>query len=421
MYKITLFLLILINMNVFSKEITKADKELIFKKADDIMLKIAAYGQRKPNLTVKKALTSKQGVKLYLDLELRKQYKGNQFLAEEQILKLMGLINPDVDYEKAIKNVLSREVAGYYNPKNNTMYIADWLPLSQQEIVLAHELFHAVQRQNYPAMEKMMDSDNSNSDSKLAISSILEGEATAIMLDYEGVIKRKSDMSFDKIPALEFFFNMSMAMNPSQSFKKYSKYPQIMMGMMIFPYIKGLVFLKYFKQHGGWKAIDNIYKRLPVSTEQILHVDKYLKNEKPLNITLENKEHILKNCEYIEHSMFGEAFLYEIFMNDMNNKTNIEDAEGWNGDKIFVYKCKNQYSAIFISQWDTKKDAREFLKAIKYFLKDSFNGKLIKNKKTNFKIKKSKNQYYTGKINNKKVTIFLNFSKELIKNSKSIK
>ncbi len=415
MYKITLFLLVFVNINAFSKEITQKDKELIFKKADDIMLKIATYGQRKPNLTVKKALTSKQGVKLYLDVELKKQYKGNQFLAEEQVLKLMGLINHDIDYEKAIKNVLSKEVAGYYNPKNNTMYIADWLPLSQQEIVLAHELFHAVQRQNYPAMEKMMDEDNSNSDSKLAISSILEGEATAIMLDYEGVIKRKSNMSFDKIPALEFFFNMSMAMNPSQSFKKYSKYPQIMMGIMIFPYIKGLIFLKYFKQHGGWKAIDNVYKRLPLSTEQIIHVDKYLANEKPIIITLDNKENILSGCKYIDKSMFGEAFLYTIFKNDMLNKTNIEDAEGWNGDKIFIYKCDNQYSAVFISEWDTPKDAKEFFRAIKYFFKDSTSGKLIKNQKRMFKIKKAKNKYYVAKIKNKKVVVFLNINKELLK------
>lgn len=409
-----LFLFITVNIISFSKEITKKDKELIFKKADDIMLKIATYGERKPNLTVKKALTSKEGVKLYLDTELKNQYKGNQFLAEEQVLKLMGLINPDIDYEKAIKNVLSKEVAGYYNPKNNTMYIADWLPLSQQEIVLAHELFHAVQRQNYPAMEKMMNEDNSNSDSKLAISSILEGEATAIMLDYEGVIKRKSDMSFDKIPALEFFFSLSMAVNPSQSFKKYSKYPQIMMGIMMFPYIKGLIFLKYFKQHGGWKAIDNIYKRLPISTEQIIHVDKYLANEKPIKIDLKNKENLLGGCKYIDKSMFGEAFLYTIFKNDMLNKTNIEDAAGWNGDKIFIYKCDNEYSAVFISDWDTQKDAKEFFRAIKYFFKDSTSGKLIKNRKRVFKIKKSKSKYYVGKIKNKKVIVFLNIKKDLL-------
>jgi hypothetical protein len=222
-------------------------------------------------------------------------------------------------------------------------------------------------------------------------------------------------MSFDKIPALEFFFNIFMAINPSQSFKKYSNYPQIMMGITIFPYIKGLVFLKYFKKHGGWKAVDNIYKRLPISTEQILHIDKYLSNEKPINVTLKNKKKLLKGCEYIGYSMLGEAFLYEIFKNDMINNTNIEDASGWNGDKFFVYRCGNQYSGVFISQWDTKKDAKEFLNAIKYFLIQSVNGTLKEDKELSFKIENAKNTYYTGRIDDKKTTLLLSFDKKLLK------
>jgi len=398
MFRVFFVLLFLLSVSIFSKEVNKKSNEDIFKKADEIMLKIASYGERKPNLTVKKALTSKKAVIEYLDSEIKNQYKENQFLAEEEVLKLMGLINEDVDYEKAIKSVLGQEVAGYYNPKNNTMYIADWLPMAQQEIVLAHELFHAVQKQNYPAMEKMMAEDNSNPDKKLAVASILEGEATAIMLDYEAVIKRKSSMSFDKIPGLEFIVNISMAMNPSKAFNKYSKYPQIMMSIMIFPYIRGLMFLKYFKAEGGWKAIDEIYKRLPVSTEQILHVDKYLKNELPKKIELKNKEKLLDGCKYIEKSMFGEAFLYTIFKNDMIDKTSVKDAEGWNGDRVFVYKCDNQYSAILITEWDSENDAKEFLKAIKFFLKESLKGT---------------NKLYSGKMKDKKVIVLLNTKREL--------
>jgi len=247
-------------------------------------------------------------------------------------------------------------------------------------------------------------SDNSNSDKKLAISSILEGEATAIMMDYEMLIKKKSNMSFDKIPALEFMINMSMAFSPSKSFNKYSKYPQLMMSMMIFPYVKGLVFLKYFKKKGGWKAIDNIYKRMPISTEQILHIDKYLSNEKPKKIEFNNKKTILKNCEYINSSMFGEAFFYNIFMHDKLANTDVSAAAGWNGDKIFIYKCNKEYLGISISEWDSKKDASEFLKAVKLFLNSSINN-------TKY------NKPYIF-IKNEKVILLLNFNKNLIKKIK---
>jgi hypothetical protein len=409
MIKFLFILFILININTFSKDIEQKENEEIFKKADEIMLKISKYGRRNPNLTVKKSFTSKNDVMKYLDSELKNQYKKNQFLAEEQALKLMGLIENNVNYENAIKSVLSQEVAGYYNPKNNTMYIADWLPINQQEIVLAHELFHAVQKQNYPAMEKMLNEDNSNPDRKLAISSILEGEATAIMLDYESVIKRKGKMSFDKIPALEFIINMSMLINPSQSFSKYSKYPQVMMGLMVFPYIRGLMFLKEFKKNGGWEAVDDIYKRLPISTEQILHIDKYLSNEKPLEIEFKNKDIFFENCIYLDSSIYGEAFFYTLFKNDNISKTNIEDSDGWNGDKIFVYKCKDYYSAILITEWDTKKDASGFLHSIGIFFKSSIqNSNLLKSNKMEFNIKTKLNKFYIGILNKKRVVVLLN-------------
>jgi len=416
MLKLLITIFILTSFIIYSKELSLKDKNEVFKKADDIMLKISKYGERKPNLTVKKSLTSKKDVIKYLDSEIKAQYSENQFLAEEQIMKLFGLINKDVNYLKAIKYVLSQEVAGYYNPKNNTMYIADWIPIALQEIVLAHELFHAVQKENYKVMDKIMNSDNSNSDEKLAISSLLEGEATAIMMDYEMVIKKKSNMSFEKVPMLEFMLNMSMAMSPSKSFNKYSKYPQVMMAMMVFPYIKGLVFLTHFKKAGGWKAIDKIYKRLPISTEQILHIDKYISNEKPIKIKLKNKETLIKNCKYLGESVLGEASLYTIFQHDKLNETNISDADGWNGDKIYVYDCNKTYSAIFITQWDTVKDASEFLSSIAKFLNDSVGkNSQIKLKSNSFKISLKNNKQYYGLANNKRVIVLLNLNNSLIK------
>jgi len=420
MKKILIIVLILFAFNLISKELSLEGRKEIFKKADKIMLQISKYGKRKPNLTVKKSLTSKKEIIAYLESELKAQYKGKQFLAEEQVLKLMGLINEKVDYKKAIKDVISKEVAGYYNPKNNTMYIADWIDVDMQEPVLAHELFHAVQRENYDAMDKMMSNGKINSDESLAISSLMEGEATAIMMDYEMVIKNKRDLPFDKVPMLEFILNLSVKLAPSKSFDNYSNYPQVMMSMMIFPYVKGLLFLKHFKKEGGWEAIDKIYKRLPISTEQILHVDKYLKNEKPIKIKLKNKKKLISSCKYIGESVFGEAFFYNIFKNDNINRTTVNAAKGWNGDKIFIYKCKDRFSGILISEWDSKLDAKEFLNDIKLFLIESKKGELANNSEKGFYIVKEDDKNFAGVIQDEKVIILLNFEKDSINNIRGI-
>ena len=56
---------------------------------------------------------------------------------------------------------------------------------------------------------------------------------------------------------------------------------------MIFPYLRGMVFCAKLTNDGGWKAIDEAYRNPPLSTEQILHPEKYrAKPDSPMSIDL---------------------------------------------------------------------------------------------------------------------------------------
>ena len=56
---------------------------------------------------------------------------------------------------------------------------------------------------------------------------------------------------------------------------------------MIFPYFKGMVFCAKIANQGGWAAIDDVYRNPPLSTEQILHPEKYrAKPDFPMTIDL---------------------------------------------------------------------------------------------------------------------------------------
>ena len=56
---------------------------------------------------------------------------------------------------------------------------------------------------------------------------------------------------------------------------------------MIFPYFRGMVFCAKLDQRGGWAAIDEVYRNPPLSTEQILHPEKYrAKPDFPMTIDL---------------------------------------------------------------------------------------------------------------------------------------
>ena len=56
---------------------------------------------------------------------------------------------------------------------------------------------------------------------------------------------------------------------------------------MIFPYFQGMVFCAKLANEGGWAAIDDVYRNPPLSTEQILHPEKYrAKPDYPMAIDL---------------------------------------------------------------------------------------------------------------------------------------
>ena len=65
----------------------------------------------------------------------------------ELVLKKFGLLPRDFDLEKLLVALLREQVAGYYDPKTKTVNLLDWVPMEEQEPVMAHELTHALQDQ----------------------------------------------------------------------------------------------------------------------------------------------------------------------------------------------------------------------------------------------------------------------------------
>ena len=71
------------------------------------------------------------------------------------MLKKFGLLPRDFNLETFLVALLKEEVAGYYDPKTKTVNLLDWVPMEEQEPVMAHELTHALQDQEM-GMQKWM-------------------------------------------------------------------------------------------------------------------------------------------------------------------------------------------------------------------------------------------------------------------------
>ena len=136
-----------------------------------------------------------------------------------------------------------------------------------EERTYVHELIHGIQQQHFD-IEAMRDGLEGNSDAKLALRALIEGDATLGTARY----------------AVEYMSPAERVAEPPASpalIRVFRAAPRVIQAQYVFPYRDGGVFVDGLYQEGGWQAVDEAFARPPRSTEQVLHPDKYESAEPP--------------------------------------------------------------------------------------------------------------------------------------------
>jgi len=274
--------------------------------------------------------------------------------ASEALLKAFGLAPPEFAYRSFLIKLLAEQVAGYYDPKAQQFYLADWIELDGQKPVMAHELTHALQDQhfNLKRFEKWPKGD---SDAELAAHALIEGDATLAMTLY---------MSKNPLIALAFIRSLGAQEAASEQFKQA---PRAVRFSLLFPYEEGSAWATQLYKRGGWEMVSQAFTKLPQSTEQILHSNKYFSYEAPQKLTLpEFKTALGPTWKRLDNDVNGEWGYYLILDEYLNDATESKRASaGWGGDRFVIYESA-QPGETFVAQltaWDTPEDAREFFEA----------------------------------------------------------
>ena len=314
-------------------------------------------------LEVKKPIrwegTSKDKVRADLLKTLNEQYAPGEMEKEGDALKALGLIPRDMQYKEFIVALYEEQVGGYYDPKKETFYLADWIAPAMQETIIAHELTHALQDQHFD-IDEFIDRIRGNSDAMYARAALVEGEATLVMLaDAMNNMGVEMDLS---MLDLDGVFGQMMIKMSSAQFPKFAEAPRALQEALMFPYIKGLGFVNFGRRQGGWKRIDQIYKDIPMSTEQVMHPQKYFdRRDPPTEITLDFLGKLVpEDWENIYEDVLGEFMTLQLLdpVDDLDEEKRA--AAGWDGDKVRVFRKEKELAWVQLSVWDTEKDAVEF-------------------------------------------------------------
>src|SRR5207248_6863769 len=146
-------------------------------------------------------------------------------------------------------------------------------------LVLAHEIEHALQDQNFgiPEMSKLPDDD-----ARLARSALLEGDAMAVMTAY-GALRggRPVKASILAGAAALRAVDTQTLLRMSGKSPGLANAPAILREELVAPYAAGFALVAEAYKRGGFALVDKMFLHPPVSSHQVLHPEAYFAGELP--------------------------------------------------------------------------------------------------------------------------------------------
>jgi hypothetical protein len=287
-----------------------------------------------------------------VNTDQRADLAEDDLTTDEALLRLLGMLEPDDDLESMIIELYTEQIAGFYDPETKELVVpvaADGItPL--QSIAIVHELVHALTDQHFDFNEEYERRiDEGKGDDVSAVLAVIEGDAT-----YQQFLFFESMSPEDAADAaLEI-----------QSFDSvvFNAMPQWMQRDLGFPFEKGLTFVGQIMATSGLKGVDDVYKLLPISTEQILDANKYLRGEQPEPVTPLTVD--LPGWEMAEEATFGEWGIQLILTEAVPPGAVTQAAAGWGNDTYRFFTRGNDSAIAWSYQGETETDAEDLTDAM---------------------------------------------------------
>jgi hypothetical protein len=357
--------------------------ELRKKRAEAALARVAAI---QPKLAKIRGLDFKQPVpteyqltddfRTFLRKEIKKDLPPDKAAAESAAYLHLGLFKKPVDLAEVLEQTMATQAGAYYDPAQKKFFL---VMVPDNDLMLdtmsAHELTHGLQDQHFD-LTKLLD-DKLDDDQQTARKFVVEGDATFAMTLYMlpdsggprndmllGLIKQQMQKMADtdleemkKQTREQSALFSGMDSDIKKSIDAMDDLPPAVLVPLMDSYTKGALVVWTAYEHGGWKAVDELYKHPPESTEQVLHPDTklYPKREMPHRVTLPKP-----TDTEVTSNVMGEL-LWSVYFDLWVPGRGKDAAGGWAGDRYQVVKTKDgKLVGLIATLWDTPEDAQQF-------------------------------------------------------------
>ena len=348
--------------NAFATPQTALPEELVdtISQIETQVIEIRGLSMRTP---IQRTLITMGELEQIVINEFFADYTEQDARLDSLIFSALGVLPEGFDLKGFYQDLYSEQIAGFYDEETQEIYVVQGESFDGSEkLTYSHEFTHVLQDQIYGFEEQLgLNDDACEDDSErcAAVQALIEGDASLTeVLWFQTYATRK-----DYEDLLETFDQLESPVLDSA--------PPFIAADLMFPYEKGLNFVQYLYDMGGFEFVDQAYLNLPLSTEQILHPDQY-PADKPQRVFLPDLTEVLgEGWSRYDQNVMGEWSLFLILNLPYDeafalSERRAEDAAaGWGGDAYAFYLNENTDEVTFVldSVWDTSKDANEFADA----------------------------------------------------------
>ena len=280
-------------------------------------------------------------------------YPARMYDRRSRAWQTIGVVPPGTSIRRSIERFAGSQVIGYYDPLSGQLvFIGTEDPTPVQKVTLAHELTHALDDQHF-RLDRLntLESECADEAFQAALGAV-EGDATYFMLVYA-----------QRFLTLDEQLELGLGSAPSTT-----GIAPFVVELQMWPYTAGLSFIEAMDRRGGTEAINGAMESFPVSTEQVIHPERY-PNDAPTPVNVEDLSSELgPGWTDLDVMGVGEAFLWIMLGLRLPPVTAEAAAAGWDGGTYRAWSDGEHVALVLSTVWDAPRDAAEFASATQQWL-----------------------------------------------------
>ncbi|PYS49063.1 MAG: hypothetical protein DMF68_11140 [Acidobacteria bacterium] len=285
--------------------------------------------------------------------EMAEVLGGDDLRSLGRLASAGGVLPEGTDLASLAASFMALSAGATYSPLDKQVLVIDKF---KDDSLLTHEFTHALQDQHFDLM-KLLVVRPFNFDRTEAVFALIEGDAMNVQrrLEQGDAYAKKSLEDITRQEADRF---SGYRQDVGEIF------PPLLTETFIFRYRDGARFVESVRRTRGEQGVNELFLHPPQSSEQILHTEKYLQNEAPREVQLDEAAFASSGWKSVTSTPLGEIGVRGLLMAGMSEKDAARAAAGWGGDRAYLFE-KQGSAPLFVwkTVWDKQGDAVEFFDA----------------------------------------------------------